>query len=188
MRTLNLLKLPFGHSEGWKELQNSHPSIPLLAWLVVLPLSLLPPVMFYYAGIYYSETFLYSFTDREFRFIATIIFLAEILSFFIIGWIIYAVANRVDELSISYQDSYLIAALAPLPLFVSSLSLLIPNLFLNAVVILSGITISCSLIYHGLKELCLHQEFEMATISVTYTIIAASALGWGILLSIIFAY
>ncbi|BBM05150.1 hypothetical protein HAALTHF_03220n [Vreelandella aquamarina] len=81
MRALTFLKLPFNHREGWKELQASSPSIPLLAWLVVLPMSLLPPVMLYYAGTHYGDAFMAGFADREWRFITTIIFLAEILSF-----------------------------------------------------------------------------------------------------------
>tara|TARA_R110002020_G_scaffold60266_3_gene163545 strand:+ start:3469 stop:4035 length:567 start_codon:yes stop_codon:yes gene_type:complete len=188
MRALTFLKLPFTHREGWKELQASSPSIPLLAWLVVLPMSLLPPVMLYYAGTHYGDAFMAGFADREWRFITTIIFLAEILSFFVIGWVIYAVVNGTDELSISYQDAYLLATLAPLPLFVASLALLVPNLLFNVAVILSGLGISCSLIYQGLLALCTHQEFDVATISATYTIMAASALGWGILFAVIWAY
>ncbi|MCD1587436.1 YIP1 family protein [Halomonas sp. IOP_14] len=188
MRALTFLKLPFNHREGWKELQASSPSIPLLAWLVVLPMSLLPPVMLYYAGTHYGDAFMAGFADREWRFITTIIFLAEILSFFVIGWVIYAVVNGTEELSISYQDAYLLATLAPLPLFVASLALLVPSLLFNVVVILSGLGISCSLIYRGLKALCTHQEFDVATISATYTIMAASALGWGILFAVIWAY
>lgn len=188
MRALTFLKLPFNHREGWKELQTSCPSIPLLAWLVVLPMSLLPPILLYYAGTHYGDTFMTGFADREWRFITTIIFLAEIVSFFVIGWVIYAVVNGTEELSISYQDAYLLAGLTPLPLFASSLALLVPNLLFNVVVILSALGISCSLIYHGLQALCTHQEVDVATISATYTIMAASALGWGILFAVIWAY
>lgn len=188
MRALTFLKLPFNHREGWKELQASSPSIPLLAWLVVLPMSLLPPILLYYAGTHYGDTFMTGFADREWRFITTIIFLAEIVSFFVIGWVIYAVVNGTEELSISYQDAYLLAGLTPLPLFASSLALLVPNLLFNVVVILSALGISCSLIYHGLQALCTHQEVDVATISATYTIMAASALGWGILFAVIWAY
>jgi hypothetical protein len=190
MRALTFLKLPFNHREGWKELQASSPSIPLLAWLVVLPMSLLPPVMLYYAGTHYGDAFMAGFADREWRFITTIIFLAEILSFFVIGWVIYAVVNGTEELSISYQDAYLLAVLVPLPLFISSLALLAPNLLFNVVVILTALGISCSLIYHGLQALCTctHRDFDVATISATYTIMAASALGWGILFAVIWAY
>ncbi|WP_447044097.1 YIP1 family protein [Vreelandella sp. H-I2] len=188
MNVVTLFKLPFSHRAGWRELQASAPSIPLLAWLVVLPLSLLPPVMLYFAGTHYDDTFMIGFAEREWRFITTIIFLAELLSFFIMGWLIHAVVSGTEELSITYQDAYLIATFAPLPLFISSLVLLIPNLFFNIAVILTALAISCSLIYHGLQALCTHKEFDVITISVTYTIMAASALGWGVLLAVIWAY
>lgn len=188
MNALTFCKMPFNHRVGWKELQASSPSIPLLVWLVVLPMSLLPPMMLYFAGTHYGDAFMTGFADREWRFITTIIFLAELLSFFIMGWLIHTVVNGTDELSISYQDAYLLAAFAPLPLFASSLALLVPNLLFNVVVILSALVISCSLIYHGLQALCTHKEFDVITVSVTYTIMAASALGWGILFTVIWAY
>ena len=57
------------------------------------------------------------FTDRQWRFITTILFLAELLTFFVMGWLIHAVVNSDHDLSISYHDAYLVAALAPLPLW-----------------------------------------------------------------------
>ncbi|MGP9633502.1 YIP1 family protein [Halomonas sp. AOP43-A1-21] len=188
MNKLTFFKLTFSHRAGWKELQASSPSIPLLAWLVVLPLAFLPPVMLYYAGTHYDDAFMVGFADREWRFITTVIFLAELVSFFAIGWVIHAVVNGTEALSISYQDAYLLSALAPLPLFISSLVLLIPNLLVNVIVILSALGISCGLIYHGLQALCTHKAFDMVTISVTYTIMAACALGWGVLFAVIWAY
>ena len=188
MNALTFIKLPFSHRAGWTELQASTPSIPLLACRVFLPLSLLPATMLYFAGTHYGDAFLTGFAGREWRFITTIIFLAELLSFFILGWVIHAVVNGTEELSISYQDAYLLATLAPLPLFISSLALLIPNLLFNVVVILSALGTSCSLIYHGLQALCTHKEFDVITISVTYTIMSASALGWGVLFAVIWAY
>ncbi|MBZ5486502.1 DUF1282 family protein [Halomonas aquamarina] len=188
MNALTLLKLPFSHRDGWKELQASTPSIALLGWCVVLPLAILPPVMLYFAGTHHGDAFMAGFADREWRFITTVIFLAELVSFFVLGWVIHAVVNGTEELSIRYQDAYLLAALAPLPLFVSSLVLLIPNLWVNVVVILAALGVSCSLLYHGLQALCTHKATDMVTISVTYTIMAASALGWGVLLALIWAY
>ncbi|HAA46778.1 MAG: hypothetical protein XD36_0689 [Halomonas sp. 54_146] len=188
MKVMAYMKMPFSYHEGWQELKAKSPSIPLLAWCVVLPMSLLPPVMLYFAGTHYGDAFMAGFADREWRFVTTILFLAELLTFFIMGWVIHAIVNGTEQLSISYQDAYLLAALAPLPLWASSMALWVPNLFFNTLVALAALVISCSLIYHGLQALCTRKEHDVVTISATYTIMSAGILGWGLLLAVIWAY
>ena len=188
MKVMAYMKMPFSYHEGWQELKAKSPSIPLLAWCVVLPMSLLPPVMLYFAGTHYGDAFMTGFADREWRFITTILFLAELLTFFIMGWVIHAIVNGTEQLSISYQDAYLLAALAPLPLWASSMALWVPNLLFNTLVALAALVISCSLIYHGLQALCTRKEHDVVTISATYTIMSAGILGWGLLLAVIWAY
>lgn len=187
MNVITVLRLPFTGTLGWKELQQRRFSIPGLAWLVVLPMSLLPPLMLYYAGTHYGDDFVAGFGDKEWRFITTILFLAELLTFFLMGWLVHAVANS-QEMSIEYQDAYLLAAMAPLPLWSSALVLLIPSLLLNALAVLVALAISCSLIYHGLQGLCERQDNDVATMSATYTIMAAGILAWGLLMAIVWAY
>jgi uncharacterized membrane protein len=172
---------------GWKELQQRGWSIPALAWLVVLPMSLLPPIMLYYAGTHYGDAFMTGFGDRQWRFITTILLLAELLTFFVMGWLIHSVVNS-REMSISHHDAYLIAAMAPLPLWSSSLVLLIPSLLINALAVLVALAISCSLIYHGLQGLCQRGENDIVAMSSTYTVMAAGLMAWGLLMAIIWAY
>ncbi|MGO1426935.1 MAG: YIP1 family protein [Halomonas sp.] len=188
MKVLSYMKMPFSFHDGWQELKAKSPSIPLLAWCVVLPMSLLPPVMLYFAGTHYGDAFMAGFADREWRFITTILFLAELLTFFIMGWVIHAVVNDTEQLTISYQDAYLLAALAPLPLWASAIALWVPNLLFNALVALAALVISCCLIYHGLQALCTRKEHDVVAISATYTIMSAGILGWGVLLAVIWAY
>ncbi|WP_404377599.1 YIP1 family protein [Vreelandella aquamarina] len=193
MNPLTIIQLPFTHLAGWKDLQQRHPSIATLAWCVVLPMSLLPPLMLYYAGThyvgtYYGDTLALGLADRQWRFITTILFLAELLTFFVMGWLIYAVVNSNRELSISYHDAYLLAALAPLPLWSSAIALLIPSLIFNALAVLTALGISCSLVYHGLQALCARSTNDVTTMSVTYTIMAAGVLAWGVLMAIVWAY
>jgi hypothetical protein len=188
MNPVTVLRLPFTRQAGWKELQQRKPSIPTLAWGLVLPMSLLPPVLLYYAGTHYGDAFVAGFGDREWRFITTILFLAELLTFFVMGWLIHAVVNGTRELSIGYQDAYLLAALAPLPLWSSAIVLLIPSLLLNALAVLVALGISCSLVYHGLQALCRRSDNDVTAMSATYTIMAAGVLAWGLLMAIVWAY
>lgn len=188
MNLITVVRLPFTRSVGWKELQQRRPSIPLLAWAIVFPMSLLPPLMLYYAGTHHGDAFVTGFGDREWRFITTILFLAELLTFFVMGWLIHAVVNGTRELSIDYHDAYLLAALAPLPLWSAAVVLLIPSLLLNALAVLVALGISCSLIYHGLQALCRRTDGDIVAMSATYTIMAAGVLAWGLLMAIVWAY
>ena len=188
MTPLILLRLPFSHVVGWKELQQRKLSIATLVWCMVLPMSLVPPLMLYYAGTHYGDVFPPGFAERQWRFITTVLFLAELLTFFVMGWLIHAVTNSQRELSISYHNAYLLAALAPLPLWCSAIALLVPNLLFNALVILAALGISCSLVYHGLQALCERTTNDVTTMSVTYTVMAAGVLAWGLLMAIVWAY
>ncbi len=188
MNPVNVVKLPFTRQAGWKELQSRKPSIPLLAWTIVLPMSLLPPIMLFYAGTHYGDDFVAGFGDHPWRFITTILFLAELLTFFVMGWLIHAVVNGTQELTIDYHDAYLLAALAPLPLWSSAIVLLIPSLLLNALAVLVALGISCSLVYHGLQALCERSDNDVNTMSAAYTIMAAGVLAWGLLMAIVWAY
>ncbi|TFH87686.1 DUF1282 domain-containing protein [Billgrantia azerbaijanica] len=187
MNLTTILSLPFTRTVGWKELQQRQISIPTLAWLVVLPMSLLPPVLLYYAGTHYGDAFVVGFSERPWRYITTILFLAELLTFFVMGWLIHAVVNT-EGMSISYHDAYLLAALAPLPLWSSAILLLIPSLLLNALAVLTALGISCSLIYHGLQGLCHRGDNDVVAMSVTYTVMAAGVLAWGVLMAVVWAY
>ncbi|MEQ6887306.1 YIP1 family protein [Halomonas sp. CS7] len=188
MNPVTIFTLPFTRQAGWKSLQQRQIPIPVLAWCLVLPMSLLPPLLLYYAGTHYGDDFVAGFAGREWRFITTILFLAELLTFFLMGWLIHAVVNATRELSLSYHDAYLLAALAPLPLWSASIVLLIPSLLLNALAVLVALGISCNLLYHGLQALCKRSDNDVTTMSATYTIMAAGVLAWGMLMAMVWAY
>lgn len=181
-----ILGLPFS-AKGWSELQNKNLSIPLLAWLLVVPLSFVPPALMYYAGTHYDDSFLPGFADKNWHFITTTLFLAELLTFFIMGWLIHSVLEGY-KLKVSYHDAYLVAAIAPLPLWLSSLALLVPVLLFNVLVVAAALALSITLVYQGCRAISQHSEDDVVSMSATYTIIAASFIAWVLLLVIVWAY
>lgn len=187
MTISQLLHLPFSGNGVWQELKHRNFSIPFLAWVVVVPMSFLPPVLLYYAGSHYGDAFLAGFADKEWRFITTILFLAELLTFFVMGWLIHSVLNGY-KLEISYQDSYLLAALAPIPLWLSSLALLVPSLAVSVVAVAVGMFLSCALIYQGVRSLCQRSDNDVVAMSATYTVMAASLLAWGVLMAMVWGF
>lgn len=182
-----LFQLPFHSNGAWHELQRRKLSIPLLAWALVMPMSLLPPVLLYYAGTHYGDHFMAGFAGQEWRFITTILFLAELLTFFVMGWLIHSVVEGKD-LALSYTDAYLLAAVAPVPLWLSSLALLVPNLVFSIVVVMFAMGLSCTLIYHGLQALSHRTNTDVEAMSATYTVMAASFLAWVLLMVMVFAF
>ncbi len=80
------------------------------------------------------------------------------------------------------------AAIAPLPLWLSSLALLVPVLLFNVLVVALALVVSTALVYRGCKALSDESGNEMANMSATYTIIAAALLAWVLLLVIVWAY
>lgn len=187
MNIAKIARLPFSGNGAWAELRGYNLSIPFLAWVIVVPMSFLPPVLLYYAGTHYGDSFIQGFGDKEWRFITTILFLAELLTFFVMGWLIQAVLDG-HKLKISYQDAYLLAAIAPLPLWLSSLALLVPVLAVSVVAVFAGLFLSCALVYQGVRSLCHLSDNDVVAMSATYTIMAASVLAWGVLMGLVWAF
>ena len=187
MTMTQLLSLPFSANGVWRELKGMNLSIPFLAWVIVVPMSFLPPVLLYYAGTHYGDSFINGFADKEWRFITTILFLAELLTFFVMGWLIKAVLDG-HQLQIEYPDAYLLAAIAPLPLWLSSLALLVPVLAASVIAVFAGMFLSCALIYQGVRSLCQRTDNDVVAMSATYTVMAASLTAWGVLMAMVWAF
>lgn len=181
-----ILGLPFS-SKGWSELQSRNLSIPLLAWLLVVPLSFLPPLLMYYAGSHYDDSFLPGFADKNWHFITTTLYLAELLTFFVMGWLIHSVLEG-HKLTVSYHDAYLVAAIAPLPLWLSSLALLVPVLLFNVLIVAAALVLSIALVYQGCRAISRQSRDDVVSMSATYTVMAAAFLAWVLLLVIVWAY
>ena len=108
---MNILQMPrmiFSFSDGWDDLIRIHPSIARLFALLVLPLSLLPPAMIYYAGGRYGDVFVQGITPAQWQAAAGIFFLAELLTVPIMAWLIHLVA-RVNNAETNYHACFSVA-------------------------------------------------------------------------------
>lgn len=182
-----IARLPFSASTTWDEVRRDpRPSIAALVTFIVLPLSLIPPIMLYFAGVTYGDDLAPGFGDKEWRFITTIFFLAELLTFAVMGWLIYEVGNTRGA-RITVHDAYLIAAIAPIPLWLSAFGLFIPSLAINALISLAALGLACRIAYHGLRSLCRIRE-EVEVQWITYIVMAACVMAWGLLLGTIWAF
>ena len=152
---MNLMQMPkmiLSFHEGWDDLIRVHPSVAKLFFQLVLPLSLLPAAMIYYAGINYGEVFVPGVTPDEWRRAARVFFAAELLTVPFIAWVIHFVV-RLNNVEADYHDCFTLASIAPVPLWLSSLGLLLPSLFANVAIGMVALACAFGLIYHGVFSL-----------------------------------
>jgi hypothetical protein len=180
MSLLSLSKLPFSPEHGWADLASARPGLPKVFALLVLPLSLLPPLMLYYAGTHHPEVFPREVSDRNWGAVAAVFFAAELATLLLMGWLIRQVAAT-NRLSIDYHDAFLLAAIAPVPMWLSSLGLFVPNLVFNVAVSLLATVLSCGIIYQGIEGLCRTRE-DVTAASITQIVIGAGLIAWASLL------
>ena len=182
----HILQLPFTREGGWQQLRRERPSLNALILRVVLPLSLLPPVMLHYAIPHPGNALLPGLSERPWALIAPTLFSAELITFLIMGWLIHGVAGA-HRLRLSLRDAYFLAAMVPLPLWLSSLTLFVPDLWFIVSGVLLALMLSCGLVYHGLQALAEREEDDIMVMSATYTVIAFGLMAWGVLLALVWA-
>ena len=183
MNIAHLPQMPFSSTKGWEEIERSQPSVAKVFFLLALPLSLLPPVMLYYAGTHYGDTLFQGGSAKPWNLIAEIFFLVEMMTFGAMGWLIREVASTYKA-EITLHDAYLLAAICPIPLWLSSLALLVPSLAFNAGVSLLALGLSCSIIYHGIDAFS-HMREKMVAASFTYTVMGAGVVAWVFLMLLV---
>lgn len=181
MNLQSLLTLPLSSDSGWPEIVERHPALPRLFLFVVLPLSALPAAMLYWSGTSADGLLRDTFGQRPWAAVAVAFFLAEILTVLAMGWLIRQVSGTYG-LTLDRHDARMLAAITPIPMWLSSLGLLLPNLPAAAFVAVAGLGLSCGLMYHGLLAICRTRE-EMLAAGVVQSVIGAGLIAWACLLA-----
>lgn len=183
---MNLIQTPkmiFSFHAGWDELIKIHPSIVRLFSLVALPLSLLPPAMIYYAGGMYGDVFVAGVSPEQWHVAARVFFLAELLTVPAMAWLIHLI-SRANNVAADYHECFTLAVIAPIPLWLSSLALLVPSLFLCVVVGVLALLCSAGLIYRGVYAL-FHMQEDLKALQMATVISGAGLLAWLLLMQIV---
>ena len=183
MNVLQMPKMIFSFTAGWEDLIRIHPSVARLFAFLVFPLSLLPPAMIYYAGGSYGDVFVPGLTSGQWHMAAFIFFAAELLTVPLVAWLIHTVCNM-NSVQTNYQSCFTLAAIAPIPLWLSSLVLFVPDLLIGVVV--GGLAMACSfgLIYHGVYALFRPRE-NIQALQMATVIAGAGLLAWLLLMQIV---
>lgn len=183
MTMMSVLMVTTSPKRGWKTLDAAPPPLVRLFALLIVPLSLLPAAMLFYAGTHYADAFVPGFSSKPWGEVAVAFFLTEVLTVLLMGWLVAAVARSYGA-DLSIQDAYRIAGIAPIPLWLSSLGLLVPSLMLNAALAALALALSSSLVYYGVQTLCKMRD-EVSAAAITHTVLSAGLLFWALLLAFV---
>ncbi len=186
MNVMQMPKMIYSFSEGWDDVIRINPSVIRLFTLLVLPLSLLPPAMIYYAGGSYGDVFVPGITTAQWHTAAEIFSIAELLTVPFMAWLIHLVSKFNNEAA-DYHSCFTLAAIAPVPMWLSSLTLFVPSLTLGVIVGGLGLLCSVGLIYHGVYALLCMRE-EVKALQMATVITSAGLFMWLILMQIVMVH
>lgn len=141
---------------GWNEIDHSHFSARWFFKNLVLPMSLLPPALYSYAELVHPGAIfplsVPALTPLQLMVNAVVFYGMQLLMVGYMAMLIQNMAMGRDH-DPGYDSAYALAAIAPVPLWLSSLALLVPSLgFVVAVGVLAWIA-ALALIRHGVRPL-----------------------------------
>lgn len=168
--------LHFPHFHGWDYLTRSHMPVARMFLLYALPLSLIPPLMIYYAGTSYGGELLPEFTRVQLQSIGVVFFLAETAMLFLMAMVVRRLGEVID-IKPSYEDTFKLAVIAPTPLWLAPLAMFIPSFAVNLTVGALAILATGTLIYFAVPVIFKIEEKGRA-VMLSGTIYAAGLVAW----------
>lgn len=180
MNPLNLFWLFASPAKGWSHLVHSKPSIHRLYMLHVMPFSLIPPLMVYLAGSKYGGQFFPALPESKLLLIAAIFFVVELVVVPVMGLIIREL-GEVAEIQPSYKDAFTLAAVAPTPLWMAPVFLLVPSVLFNLAVLSLAMAAAAGFIFYGIPAVFRLKE-EGRAMLLFGAVLIAGVVAWGFLM------
>jgi hypothetical protein len=187
MNPMNLPKMFYSYGDGWLDLVRIHPTVAKLFTTYVMPMSLIPPAMFIYAnlvapgGVFPAQV--PAFTGGEILAVAVAFYLAELGMVLLMGSLIQQIGDVVD-IKPGYPESFMLAAVAPTPLWLCALALFVPSMAFNGVVLGIAWVASAALIYHGVDPIFRLEGHSKSRLMAS-VILMAGVLAWFALLAVL---
>ncbi len=156
---MSLVSLPkiLAHSgDGSLNLFRIHPSVAKTFLAVVVPMSLIPPLMYAYAQRYYpgeiAPLVVPPLTIGELVLVGTVFFGIELATVTLMAFYIQQLAESVG-IRPRYSDAFTLAALAPIPLWLSTLALAVPSAWVTFLAVSVAWLGSVAIIRRGVRPL-----------------------------------
>lgn len=180
MNPLNIFWLFAAPTRGWNSLVDSKPSIHQLYLLHVIPFSVIPPLMVYFAGSKYGGQLLPALPESNLLLVGAILFLVQLVVVPVMAMIVRQLAE-VAEIKPSYKEAFILAAVAPTPLWLAPVFLLVPSVMLNLAVVSLAMMAAAGLIYYGIPAVFGVKEPGHALLMFGAVLIAG-VVAWGFLM------
>lgn len=164
------------HGEGWDWLMRIHPSVTRMFFSYVLPMSIIPPAMLFYAGHTYRGAPLPEVGTPQLMAIVTLFFITELVAVPLMAKVIQRL-GQVADCQPAYHDAYALAAVAPTPLWLAPLCLFIPSLLFNVMVGVLAWFGAGLLIYQGVYRVY-GVEDEGHSLLLAGSVLAAGLVAW----------
>lgn len=166
MTIISLPRMFISKTEGWTDLIRMHPSVAQLSACVVMPLALLPPLMYAFAQVDYPGSIFPStqppLSVNEAVLVGGFFFMVELLAVALMTVYIRQIGDLVANRPYRHE-AFMLAAVAPIPLWLSSLALFVPNLWVNLLFVGIAWIGSATLIRQGVKPLFRLEDGEKAS-------------------------
>lgn len=165
---------------GWEEIDRSHFSARWFFRSLVVPMSLLPPLLYAYAELVHPGALfplsVPALTPMQLAVTGAVFYGAQLLMVGYMAMLVQRMSMARDH-DPGYDGAYALAAIAPVPLWLASLSLLVPNLAFVLAVGAAAWVASILLIRHGVPPL-LHIDDEKTAHYVANMVTAAGIIAW----------
>ncbi len=132
--------------------------------------------MLLYAGSHHASVYLMDATFSRWQEVALVFLIAELLTVPLMGWILQSIAS-VHKMSVDFKDTFLLAAIVAVPMWLSSLGLAIPNLWAMIGVVVLGFIAAVSLLYRGTYSI-LKMDEQIEAQSMSFAAFSVGAIVW----------
>ncbi|HYR05422.1 MAG TPA: YIP1 family protein [Gallionella sp.] len=161
---------------GWDAFTHSRMSALKLFLLYAAPLSFVPPIMIYYAGVTYGGQLLPVLKVTQLEGIGIVFYVAELVMTFVIAYVIQRLSELVD-IKPAFADAYKLAVVIPTPLWLAPLFLFIPSFMLNLTAGAAALIFSGMLIFYSVPPILGIEERGRAML-LSGSILAAGMVAW----------
>ena len=177
------MKMLWSYTDGWLDLVRLHPTVRRMFLLYVVPMSLIPAAMIFYAGLTNHELLVPRVTSGEALLVGVAFFLAELAMVPLMAMVIQQMGELVD-IRPDFHDAFMLAAVAPTPLWLGSLALFLPSAPAVLLVMVLAWIASAALIYHGTPPLFDLQDHRKSRL-LSHFVIGAGIMAWVALMAVL---
>lgn len=167
-------------TKGWSDIERKHPPARSLMFGLVMPLSIIPPAMVAFAELAYPGVIfplsVPAMTGGQLLASGIVLFAVQLAMVSFMAMLIQRMTSDQDH-DPGYDKAYTLAAIAPLPLWLSSLALFVPSLAFNVLVVAAAWVASAALIRHGVRPLLKVSDARKAHY-ISNLVTAAGAMAW----------